>query len=136
MPSTLSRCWPAQRASGRFICVAVLAVTALPAVRGSMSVTGETVVEASGPGEPRSVRFTLTQSPASLVATTWEYATQPDSAREGTDYVGQRGTVTIPANATTAVVEVPLLADTWKEPTESFSLLVWPAGGSPFAPRD
>ena len=80
------------------------------------------------------VRFTLNHSPASPVATTWDYATQPDSAREGTDYVGQRGTVTLPANATTAVVEVPLIADAWKEPTESFALLVWPVGGSPFAP--
>lgn len=111
--------------------VALLAVAGLRAGHGSMTVTGEVVVEASPADEPRRVRFTLTNSPASPAATTWEYATQPDSAREEIDYVGQRGRVTIPANARTAVVEIPLIADAWKEPTESFSLLVWPEGGSP-----
>jgi hypothetical protein len=105
----------------------------LPSIQAAMTVTGEMATEAGPTGEAPRVRFTLTQSPAQPVASTWEFATQPDTALEGIDYVGQRGTVTLPANATTVVVEVPLLGDTWREPTESFALLVWPQGGTPLA---
>lgn len=95
-----------------------------------MTVTADTSLEGDVAGPPRSVRFTLTHSPAVAMPTTWEFVTCPDSARESMDYVGLRGSVTIAANETSALVEVPLAADAWKESPESFALVVWPRGGA------
>lgn len=100
-------------------------------LHAALQITSEAAAEGNDPAFPRVVRFTLTQSPPSSVPTTWEYVTSPDTAREGIDYVGMRGVVTIPALAETAVVEVPLIPDRWKEADESFSLVVWPQGGAP-----
>jgi len=60
---------------------------------------------------------------------TVNYTTTNGSAVNGTDYVTQTGTVTIPTGSTSATVSIPLINDATPENTESFQLTITNATG-------
>lgn len=66
--------------------------------------------------------FRLTIEPAQAAAVTVQFATANGTATAGDDYVATSGTVTFPAGATSAVIQVPTLTDLVPEPDEAFSL--------------
>ena len=66
--------------------------------------------------------FTVTLTPAADEDVTVDYATANGSALAGSDYTTTTGTLTIPAHATTATIEVPIIDDTDPEAAETFSL--------------
>jgi beta propeller repeat protein len=51
---------------------------------------------------------------------TVNYSTSPIDATANTDYTSQTGTLTIPANSTTATISIPILNDNLNEANESF----------------
>lgn len=53
---------------------------------------------------------------------TVNYATQNGTAIAGSDYTTTNGTLTIPANQTSATIAVPIIDDTIAEPNETFSV--------------
>jgi len=74
--------------------------------------------------------FTVTLTPAASEDVTVDYATTPITAHAGSDYTTTTGTLTIPANATTATIDVPIIDDTVPEAAETFALdLSNPVGG-------
>ncbi len=66
--------------------------------------------------------FTVTLSASSTSAVKVSYATVNKTARAPGDYTTKRGTVTIPAGATSATVAVPVVGDTLVEPNETFQV--------------
>ena len=102
----------------------------LPA-RGALTVSAAAAAEGDGVGVPREAVFVLTLSAPVATDSIFEYTTSSDTAREVEDYAPARGRVTIPAGQVTAGVRVVLTGDAWQEGTESFSLIVWPAGTFP-----
>lgn len=63
--------------------------------------------------------FTITQSAASGLATTVNYATADGTAKAGNDYTAASGTATIAVGALTQTVTVPILGDTVVEQNET-----------------
>ncbi len=112
------------------LAVCVLAGMATPS-GAALTVSAAPVVEGNLPAVPGEAVFTLTLSPVAAVDTSYQYTTASDTARELEDYLPAHGSVTIPAGQSSATVSVPLVADSWQEGTESFSLIVWPEGSAP-----
>jgi hypothetical protein len=50
------------------------------------------------------------------------YATAPINATANVDYTSKTGTLTIPANTTTATISIPILNDNLNEPDESLTV--------------
>lgn len=73
--------------------------------------------------------FTISLSEAYDTDQTFTFRTVDGSARAGSDYVGQTGTVTFLAGQTEAVVTVNLLNDNLSEAGESFGLAVTGGNG-------
>jgi len=69
-----------------------------------------------------SMRFAVRLDPASGRTVTVQYATADGTATAGADYTATSGTLTLPAGATTATVEVPILDDTAREESETFTV--------------
>jgi hypothetical protein len=77
------------------------------------------------------MRFTVALSYSIASPITVDYATSDMAARAGLDYIATSGTLTIGANERTAVIEVPIIADTLVERNEYFRLtLANPTGGA------
>jgi|GEM_PF-6964124 Calx-beta domain. len=68
----------------------------------------------------RTLRFTVGLSGASRTPVTVDYSTGSGTARAGADFTARRGTVTIPAGATSVTVGVEILPDTVVEHQETF----------------
>ena len=77
--------------------------------------------------------FTVTLSAASGSNVTLAYTTADDSAAMGEDYTFTSGTLTIPANSTSATIDVPVLGDTNVELDETFNLTISSAQGASIA---
>jgi hypothetical protein len=68
------------------------------------------------------VVFTLVLSAATTQPVTATYATAPNTAAAGTDYVSASGTLTLPAGATSGTITVAVNGDTAVEGNETFWL--------------
>ncbi len=75
---------------------------------------------AEGNSGPTNLVFTVTLSQSSPQATTVAYATANGTATAGSDYAATTGTLTIPANQSSATISVPISGDTTVEPAETF----------------
>ena len=74
--------------------------------------------------------FTVTLSEATTVAITVDYATSDDTATAGQDYTATSGTLTVPANSTSATISVPVIGEAITEADETFNLQVSNAGNA------
>jgi hypothetical protein len=87
---------------------------------------GTTVRESAGVAE-----IVLTTSAADRpVPIAWR--TEPETAQPGADYDPSGGTVVLPAGATRATFQVPIVDDEIDEPDETFAVLTTPGAGSPY----
>ena len=68
--------------------------------------------------------FEVTLNESTLVPVTVSYATADGTAKAGSDYLAQSGTVTFDPGSTTQWVSVPVVADKVFEQAEDFSLLL------------
>jgi hypothetical protein len=87
-----------------------------------------------------SVAFVVTRSGELSPAVQVHYATQDgtgaNGAKAGSDYEATSGTLTLPANQTTATIEVPVMGNTRLQPDRSFTVLLSsPQPVSLFAPQ-
>jgi carbon monoxide dehydrogenase subunit G len=73
-------------------------------------------------GSAGNATFTVTLSEASGQEVTVDYASSDVSTTAASDYTGVSGTVTIAAGATSATFDVPVLADTFDEASETATL--------------
>ncbi|KAA1418893.1 hypothetical protein F0U44_10470 [Nocardioides humilatus] len=92
---------------------------------------GDTAVVEGSTGA-RTARFTVTLSATSATQVTAHYATLDGTATTGgADYTAASGTVTIPAGALSATVNVNVRGDTTTEPAESYRVrLTAPSGAT------
>jgi hypothetical protein len=72
----------------------------------------------------RAVAFTVTLSRKSPLPVTVDYQTVAGTAKAPSDFVARTGTLTIPANATAAVVNVQVKGNAVVEPNETFKLRI------------
>ncbi|MEO7272685.1 MAG: Calx-beta domain-containing protein [Vicinamibacterales bacterium] len=109
------------------------------AVRSTATTASVAMVNATGTvpesqaAKSITVRLTTPGGGALACPVTVAYTTVSGTATAGTDFTSTAGTLTFPvgaANNATAVVTVPLLADTTNEPTETFALLLTGASGA------
>ena len=68
--------------------------------------------------------FTVTLSQATTAAITVDYTTSDDTATAGEDYSATSGTLTVPANSTSATISVPVIGEAVTEADETFNLQV------------
>ena len=101
------------------------------AIRPGLSINDVTVVE--GHAGTRLAIFTVTLSGVSASAVRVDYATANGSARAGSDYVPQSGTLTFAAGQTTRTVSVVVKGDRNVEPNETFSVRLSGAVGATIA---
>ncbi|BCM88294.1 hypothetical protein IAD21_00125 [Abditibacteriota bacterium] len=87
---------------------------------GSVSISDVTITE--GSGRASNAVFTVTLSSASAQAVSVTFTTQDGSATAPADYTARSGKLTIPAGKTTGTITVPIVGDTLKEPSESFTV--------------
>jgi Ca2+-binding RTX toxin-like protein len=66
----------------------------------------------------------VTLSAATSIDSIISYHTQSGSAIQDKDFLNSSGKITIPTNADAGVISVPIIADTEKEPDETFSLII------------
>ncbi|HEX3447493.1 MAG TPA: FG-GAP-like repeat-containing protein [Isosphaeraceae bacterium] len=75
--------------------------------------------------------FAVSRSGDLTVPVTAGYTTADGTARAGTDYTAETGTVTIPAGATSATIAIPVLGNLLLQPDRTFSVtLTGVAGGA------
>ncbi len=99
----------------------------------ALSVTGTQQAEGAGPGTTI-MRFVVSLSYAAASAVTVDYATADGTATAGSDYTASTGTLTIPAGALFATIEVPVVRDAVVEADETFTVtLSSPTGGAAIA---
>jgi hypothetical protein len=75
-----------------------------------------------GDSGTRNATINLVLSNASVQVVTLDYVTSNGTATAGNDYVAASGTVTVPALATSATINIPINGDTTVEPDETFSV--------------
>mgnify|MGYP002713029360 CR=1 FL=1 len=97
----------------------------------SLSVTPASITESDSGSA--NLSFTVTLSAASGSNVTLAYTTADDSAVMGEDYTFTSGTLTIPANSTSASIDVPVLGDMDVELDETFNLTISSAQGASIA---
>ncbi|WP_165503654.1 Calx-beta domain-containing protein, partial [Pedobacter hiemivivus] len=85
------------------------------------TITLSKVTDGSEPGTPAQFKVSFPSGYTSSAATTVTY-TVGGTAVVGTDYTALPGTVTIPANTNSVLIDVPVLDDQVIEPTETVSL--------------
>jgi len=94
------------------------------------AVTLNSVAIAEGNSGSQSLTFTVTLSTAAGASTSVDYATADETAVAANgDYTATTDTLTIPAGATTATIDVPVSGDTAFEADETFSLVLSNATG-------
>jgi hypothetical protein len=79
------------------------------------------------------VRVMLSEPGRNPVTVHW--VAEGESASEGTDFTSMRGTLTIPAGATEAMIDIAVVADAMDEPTETFRVRVVDARGTNIVDR-
>ena len=92
--------------------------------QNAMAVTAPVVLEGAG-----AASFTVSLSEAAASDTIVRYSTVADSAKAGTDFVADSGTVTILAGEREATVDIALRNDSAREAGEAFGLAVSASGG-------
>lgn len=93
-----------------------------------ISIGDASVVE--GKRGNRSLRFTVSRNDRDADPLTVGYTTGPGTATPGSDFIAKSGTVTIPADGTSAVIRIPVQPDAAKESHETLSVwLTAPNGG-------
>lgn len=75
-------------------------------------------------------RFKVYLQPAQNQAVTVQYRTEDGSATAGNDYTAQQGTLRFEAQQQEQTIEVPVLGDSYKEPEESFKVILSAATGA------
>jgi len=90
-------------------------------------------VQEGGAGAGGLLAFTLALSAASSEAVTVSYHTTDGTAQAGSDFTGLSGTFVIPAGATKAVLQVPVIGDGTVEANETFALVLTGAEGATIA---
>jgi Tol biopolymer transport system component len=88
----------------------------------SLSVADASASEGEGEGASTVLKFIVTLSSPSTQAVQVDYRTVDGSAKAGLDYTSAQGTLTIPAGAQQAQIEVVVLADTLVEESELLQL--------------
>ncbi|MEM1433785.1 MAG: Calx-beta domain-containing protein [Pseudomonadota bacterium] len=83
----------------------------------AVSVADATASEAAG-----AMRFAVTLSPLRDADTSLSYSTSAGSAAAGNDFTASSGTLTIPAQASSGEISVPLIDDVLDEADETFSV--------------
>jgi hypothetical protein len=73
---------------------------------------------------PLSATFTVTLSSASTDTITVDYATQDGTAKAGTDYTAESGTLTFAPGQTSATISVPIINHTLASETEAFNVVL------------
>ncbi len=86
------------------------------------NITLSTGIITEGNSGTRNLDFTVTLSEASTLDVSVSYTTRDDTATVGEDYTLTAGTLTIPANSTSATISVPIIGDTNIEFDETFNL--------------
>src|SRR3954451_23926277 len=86
----------------------------------SISIANATVDEGTGTGATET--FPVTLSAPSGFPITVSYTTVDQSARGGTDYQPETGTLTFPPGTTRQLISVPVVGDSTGEPNETFGL--------------
>jgi hypothetical protein len=82
------------------------------------------------PGTSTPVTFTITRTGSLTSSLTVDWTTADDSAIAGSDYVAALGQVTFASGEATKTVQVMVTGDHAIESTETFKLLLTPAGGT------
>lgn len=83
-----------------------------------------------------SARVSFTRSGDASGAVNIKFTLTGDGAVAGSDYIGHNGSITIPAGQRTAFIDVPIINDTYFEPTQDFIVAVLSvSSGTLTAPR-
>jgi hypothetical protein len=93
-----------------------------------LSVLGVGVREGTGDMTMAPVHVTLSAPDRNPITVHW--VADAETASPGTDYTSMRGTLTIPAGATEAMIDAEVVADASDEPTETFRIRVVDALGT------
>ena len=96
-------------------------VSTPPVTPPGVSVGNVTAAEPSATGTARAA-FTVTLSKASTTPVTIGYATTNGTATAGADYTATTGTLTFAPGVTSQQINVPILADTAVETSETFTV--------------
>ncbi|ARI82603.1 beta strand repeat-containing protein [Microcystis aeruginosa] len=83
-----------------------------------LSINNITVVE----GLDNNAILTVTVNNSNPQPISFNYTTAPINATANVDYTSKTGTITIPANTSTATISIPLLNDNLNEPDEVFTV--------------
>ncbi|MFM6269068.1 MAG: Calx-beta domain-containing protein, partial [Dolichospermum sp.] len=86
----------------------------------NLSPSNQTVVE--GLTTPQNASYTVTLSQASNQTVSVNYATANGTATAGLDYTATNGTLTFAPGATSQVINIPILNDSFNEADETFTL--------------
>ena len=89
---------------------------------------------AEGDSGTRELRFTATLSQPAAQAVTARFATADDTARAGSDYVAQTGTLTFAPGETSKSIAILVNGDTEVEASEGFQLALSQMDGATLAP--
>ncbi|MFM6663384.1 MAG: Calx-beta domain-containing protein [Microcystis panniformis] len=89
-----------------------------PAPATALSINDITVIE----GKDTRAILTVSLSSLSSKSISVNYTTAPINATANSDYTSQTGTLTIPANATTGTIFIPILNDNLNEIDEAFTV--------------
>jgi outer membrane translocation and assembly module TamA len=93
-----------------------------------LTVQGVGVTEGTGGMTMAPVRVMLSKPDRNPITVHW--MAEPGTATQGTDFTSMRGTLTIPAGATEAMIDASVVADAIDEPTETFTVRVVDALGT------
>jgi Tol biopolymer transport system component len=107
------------------VVITVLAPTATPTpILSNLSISDATVVE--GTGGTANLVFTVSVSPTSSSAVSVDYSVGAGSALEGKDYraASPLNSLTIPANAASATITIPVVSDNYAEPSETVNVML------------
>ncbi|MFM6252211.1 MAG: Calx-beta domain-containing protein, partial [Dolichospermum sp.] len=86
----------------------------------NLSPSNQTIVE--GLTTPQNASYTVTLSQASNQTVSVNYATANGTATAGLDYTATNGTLTFAPGATSQVINIPILNDSFNEADETFTL--------------
>jgi large repetitive protein len=112
----------------RFLSLIVLTILPLSVVGQNIAIGNITVTESDA--GTVNMDFPITVNPVSAAAITLSYATTAGTATAGSDFTAVTGgSITIPANAASAVARVLVNGDLTVEPNESLTLTISGASG-------
>jgi len=89
-----------------------------------LSIANNTIVEGNPYYGNKTMHFTVTLDHAVPAAVQVDFKTADGSAKAGSDNKATSGTLTIPPNARTGAINVVIISDKVKEPTEGFFVVL------------